>query len=194
MKVDGEATSAATIKSGFTVIESVVECESPTVPPDTMIVYVAGPSVEAVVESVRTEVDELPGPNVTNAGLRDAASPTAPEGIVTLRFTAPDKPKLTIVSVDTDEPPAMKLPGDGGLTVKTKSALTMNEMVAFCARLPLLPVMVTAYVPDGVDAVVPIARTAPAVAPGVSVTLVVLKENVKPDTIGVESVTVPLKP
>ena len=71
--------------------------------------------MDIVVVSVITETRDPPEPIVKDDGARVAVRPTDPVGIVALRATVPLKPRLSMVTVDVADSPAVKLAGDGAV-------------------------------------------------------------------------------
>ncbi len=73
-----------------------------------------------------SELAEIPGETLAGLGLKTTVNPAAAGANDPAKDTWPCKHELLTETVDADEPPAVKLLGDGVDSVKVKSGLTVT--------------------------------------------------------------------
>ncbi len=122
--------------------------------------------VYAVVDKSIVDCEEVPGDDVTTDGLNDAWRPMADDGNVAVRVIGPESPMLLTLTSEAAEPPAIGLAGEAELAEIVKSGVTTRVMLVVEERPPLVPVIVTVYVPDSVELVVPVVRVEGEDCPG----------------------------
>ncbi len=172
-----------------TVTDTVTEWDRAPFVPVTTTLKLPGARPHGVV-IVSVETADPPDVSVTVVGLRVAVMLTD-EGVA-VRIRLPENIfRLVSVMVDVVELPADKLT-DAGLAVMLKSpTLTSTCIVWTC--VPLVPVTVTVKLPLAVGVTV---NNDVAIPPAVNVTLVGLKDAVRPVEGVTDAVrlTVPVKP
>jgi hypothetical protein len=143
--------------------------------------------------NVHVELAELPDESRTLVGLHETVRPV--EGLTdSARFTLPEKfPKLVRLMVDDPLEPARKLTMDGlAAMLNPDDATTLTLMATEWDREPLVPVIVTVYVPTVLELRVRVEVPEP---PDTRATLIGLREAVVPEgETDAARLTVPAKP
>jgi len=110
--------------------------------PVTVTVYTPA-GVEGVVVIVRVELPLRPGVSPMNIGFSEAVSPLAATAKVTFNVTLVVRPRLSTVTIEEVELPAMILEGERPLDVSVKSGVTVIVKIWLCVNDPLVAVIVT---------------------------------------------------
>jgi hypothetical protein len=93
----------------------------------------------------------VPIGNVTGLGLKEAVRPGTFDGSVAVNDAVPWKHELLSVTVEDAELPATMTPGEGGEAPRPKLPVIVIVTLAVWTSDPAAPVVVTVYVPAGVE-------------------------------------------